>query len=259
MITVQEIKEFWEKAGLTELDKDGLRPVARDPFLQNLVENSIFDFLEKDDIICDIGCGDGVSTKKFAQKVKKMFAIDYSKTLIEIAKNNNSLDNIEYINEDILNISDIFNDDFFDKIISIRCLINIPTEELQYRALEEIFKKLKKNGLLILSEGTLNELNNLNHLRKLHNLPLIEPVKYNLFFDTSKLENFINKYGILEKKITFGHYFYGSRIIQPLLVGVDKVKHTHPINEIFMQTLIVEKLDRYPEISYSSLYIIRKK
>ena len=50
------------------LDKDGLYSTARDPYLQEAVENIILKYLNKKADIIDIGCGNGMSSIKFAKK-----------------------------------------------------------------------------------------------------------------------------------------------------------------------------------------------
>ena len=41
MTKYDEIKNFWDQAGKSELDNQGLKPTARDPYLQFLIEKNI--------------------------------------------------------------------------------------------------------------------------------------------------------------------------------------------------------------------------
>ena len=165
MTKYDEIKNFWEQAGKSELDNQGLKPTARDPYLQFLIEKNIIKFLKKDNKLLDIGCGEGSSTKIFSSFTKKVVGIDYSKSLIEQANKKNSGNNIEYFVDNVLTLESI-EDDSFDISINIRCLINLPDEDMQYEGLSNIFKKIKKGGLCIFNEGTLDEFENLNVYRQ---------------------------------------------------------------------------------------------
>ena len=74
---------------------------------------------------------------------------------------------------------------------------------------------------------------------------------------------------LLEAGVHFGHqthrwnprmeqYIYGSRIIHPLIVGESNVEHNSQINKVFANNFFIDNIDRYPELSYSSVYIIKK-
>jgi len=59
--TLTEIEQFWSSAAQAPLDRDRLRPVARDEHLQDLVERAIESRLPKDATLFDFGSGDGLS------------------------------------------------------------------------------------------------------------------------------------------------------------------------------------------------------
>jgi len=252
-----QIKSFWEKAGNSELDEQGLKPTARDPYLQNVIEKIIFKFLKSNHLVLDIGCGEGSSTKKFSPFVKNVIGIDYSESLIKQAIKNNSSKNIKYLVDNVLTLETLEND-YFDISINIRCLINLPDEKMQYDALNNIFKKIRSGGLCIFNEGTSKEFENLSIYRQKNNLSSMNLAEYNKLFENDKLINFFNKFGQIVDIITIGEYIYGSRIIHPLIVGESNVEHNSQINKVFANNFFIDNIDRYPELSYSSVYIIKK-
>jgi len=258
MVTYEDIREFWADAGKKELDDNGLKPTARDPYLQELIEKSIMKYLNSYDNVLDIGCGEGSSTKFFASKVKKIVGIDYTESLIEQAKKNNVANNATYLHENVLTLETI-EDDFFDVSINIRCLINLPEEEMQFKGIENIFKKIKSGGLCIFNEGTINEFENLNVYRTRNKLTPMVLAKYNKLFPNAKLEEFFQEHGYIIDVITLGDYIYGSRIVHPMIVGENNIKHDSEINYSYAKMMLNEKLDKHPELSYSSIYIVKKK
>lgn len=57
--------------------------------------------INPDDTVLDIGCGNGSATYDIAKKAKSVTGIDIDKDKINDAKKNHSLDNIDYICENI--------------------------------------------------------------------------------------------------------------------------------------------------------------
>jgi ubiquinone/menaquinone biosynthesis C-methylase UbiE len=253
----EKIKNFWIDAGKTALDADGLKPTARDPFMQLINEHHILKYLDSNDVVLDIGCGEGTSTLKFAGKCKKIVGVDYSPTLIAQARDNKT--EIEFIEGDVLEIDKKFPHNSFDKIISIRCLINIPDKEKQYQAIDNLFKLLKPGGMLFFSEGYQLGWDFLNLYRQRNGLSIIHVVEYNKLFENVELEAFLKSKGTLREFIGFGDYLYGSRVVHPSLTG-GKVEHNGHINQVFYDQHINNCFyQKFDECSYAGVYVVQKK
>ena len=61
-------------------------------------------YLEKNDIVLDICCGNGLITELLSTSVKYIYAVDFSEGLIEVAKSNSNNTNIRYETGDITKI-----------------------------------------------------------------------------------------------------------------------------------------------------------
>jgi ubiquinone/menaquinone biosynthesis C-methylase UbiE len=256
-VSLEEIKKFWIEAGKKDFDEQGLKPTARDPYLQMLNEFYILKSLEPNSSVIDIGCGDGTSSLKFAKRVKNLTGIDYSETLIERA-NEKCAPNTQFIFGDVLDIKSLFPLEYFDAIIIIRCLINLPDEKMQYQALEDIFCLLKPKGILFLSEGYQQGWDGLNIHRKCSNLKKMEIRGYNNFFDDQLLNNLLKRHGRIRDFIGFGEYLHGSRVVHPLLTNGD-VKHDSHINKIFAEIQMNNSAKRnYRDCDYAGIYIVEK-
>lgn len=101
-----EIKwsEFWAEKLANKVDKDwdkaapGFYKRTRNDDYQD----ALFDMLilDEDDIVLDVGCGEGSITVPLAKKVKKVIGVDSSPKMLEFLENrarNNDIENIETI------------------------------------------------------------------------------------------------------------------------------------------------------------------
>jgi len=104
-------------------------------------------FVDKDDIVLDCACGVGYGSFILARenKLSKVIAIDIEKEAIKFAKKYYYDDKITYRSGDIFSL-DIPND-YFDCIVSFETVEHLDGLEL----VKLFYKKLKKNGLLIIS------------------------------------------------------------------------------------------------------------
>jgi ubiquinone/menaquinone biosynthesis C-methylase UbiE len=252
----EKIKNFWLDAGKVELDADGLKPTARDPYMQLINEYHIENRLDSNDIVLDVGCGEGTSTIRLAKSCKAITGVDYSQTLINQAAQKKS--GIDFKVNDVLELDKLFPEAKFDAVVSIRCLINLPEKEMQYKALENMFKVLKPGGLLFFSEGYQLGWDMLNVYRQRNNLSIINVVEYNKLFENVELETFFQTKGTIREYVGFGDYLFGSRVTHPMLTN-GKVVHDSPINEMFYkQHISTGVYQKFDECSYAGIYVIQK-
>jgi 2-polyprenyl-3-methyl-5-hydroxy-6-metoxy-1,4-benzoquinol methylase len=124
---VRDWKTFWELYPRRAHDNDLLKQVGRTvngkpiSSLQfSTMLDDIFNLLELDrnDVVLDLCCGNGVITKEVAKKCKHVVGIDFSDYLIEQANKSNKLANVEYLNLDVRELGRISHDylNFFDKV-----------------------------------------------------------------------------------------------------------------------------------------------
>ena len=85
--SLEEVQEFWQVAAKAPLDADGLRPTARDPYLQEALETLIEARLDGGRLI-DVGCGDGLSTLRFAPRVDSVIGVDFVQGFVDQARRN---------------------------------------------------------------------------------------------------------------------------------------------------------------------------
>jgi ubiquinone/menaquinone biosynthesis C-methylase UbiE len=215
--------------------------------------------------VLDVGCGNGYSTLCFAVQYKSSFVgVDFVPEMVSAAKQLAGQFTLkgacDFQVGDVTQLN--FPDASFDMVISQRCLLNLPSKELQWKAMEHIARVLKPGGLYLMLEGTLQGLSKLNDLRAgfgLDPIPEADP-KYNSFSNKFDEKEMLAKASAFFKKNEdiqrFGMYYFISRIIHPLMVKPQQPKYDAPINAVARQ--ICSTIPNYQDIGHVALFIFRK-
>lgn len=257
-----EIARHWEKAGKTFSLDSKVTPTSRDPFLGKLEEDHVLERLRPNHTVLEIGCGDASHTLNFAKKVRQMYALDVAKSLIEIAKKRAMkarASNVEFEAGSVLDVARMFKGKKIDCVISQRCLINLPTWAEQKKAILQIHKILNPHGLLLMTEGFQDELNNLNGLRRQVGLPDIRVVAYNRNFTHGEFDSFIAGHFEVKEVLDYGFYLFASRVYHPLAVRPEQPKHDSKLNEAACRLSYLVPAPDFVKYSYNLLYVLKKK
>ena len=83
----------YRMSGLLAMKLEGIHPKHRIMKYHEFFINNI----DEDDIVLDVGCGNGILTYEIAKKAKRVVGIDIDEKRIEFAKKNFSRENIVYI------------------------------------------------------------------------------------------------------------------------------------------------------------------
>lgn len=109
-------------------------------------------FGRKSVAVLDAGCGTGWHSKILSKKGHHVFGIDLSENQIAQAKRNNPLS--YFMVGDILSLP--FNDGAFDVSYTINTLHHLASWKVQIKALRELGRVTKKDGLIIVHEMNTN-------------------------------------------------------------------------------------------------------
>ena len=104
------------------------------------------EYINSGDKVLDSGCANARLYPIIKEKGAKYVGIDVSESLIDISKNLYPDGEFRVMNS--LNMD--FDDEVFDKVLSVSVLHHIPSDKLRKKYLLEINRVLKKRGLILL-------------------------------------------------------------------------------------------------------------
>jgi ubiquinone/menaquinone biosynthesis C-methylase UbiE len=166
--------------------------------------------------ILDAGCGEGEGTIVYSSiPGASVVAADFSETRLAMAKTRlASRRNVTFTRADLSEVYEVGRE--FDFVVSQRMLINITEWSLQQKVLRGFTVRLKIGGRLLLLEGSVDGVEELNRFRDLLGLPPLPVRWHNLFLSDAKLEEFMNASGTkLVEKTGLGAYFLLTRGVRP--------------------------------------------
>jgi SAM-dependent methyltransferase len=262
--TLSEIQKYWSEAAKLSTDTQNLRPTARDPYLQVVVEASIERWLHAGAALLDIGCGDGLSTLRFSERVSRAVGVDFINEYVAKAKANamaSRASNVEFEIGNILDLTDLRKrHGSSDIVTTIRCIINLPSWADQAHAIGEVAACVRSGGLYLASEGWEEGMIGLNLHRQRAGLEPIRVVEYNRMMPRARFEEECRKYFDVIGYISAGYYLYMSRVFQPCFVAPGAAQHSHPINKIAADLQIKCVVgEEFPDCDYAGVYILRRR
>ncbi len=217
----QKIREFWNQQAL----KYGysVKAVNFDPLEEDLEFYFLESLIPTKVKLLDFGCGNGRTLFFLAQKRPRALfvGVDFSKNMINLARQNNCFENIDFFMGDVLSKSTIENlrkrYKSFDYILTKRLLINLHGISKKKKALENIWSLLKQGGTYIMIECFLEPLERINEIRLKLDLPIIKVKKFNEYLKEDFLLE-IEVFFKIKKVLDFeSNYYFISRIFNAYL------------------------------------------
>jgi SAM-dependent methyltransferase len=214
----EEIKRYWNDRAA---ESRGLPNATTNDYYMRVIESRqliehIHGLETTIHTVADIGCGDGLTTISVAKAFPgiKFVGRDYSRNMIEAANRHlekEGLRNVVFAESDVISEPDLTK---FDLVYSTRCLINLPSEDLQRTALQRIRSVLVDGGIYLMVENFIDGHNEFNQLRAEFGLTEIKVREHNHFFDDRWFLPFIaDKFDVVEKLNISSLYYVVSRII----------------------------------------------
>ncbi|MDP6642287.1 MAG: class I SAM-dependent methyltransferase [Candidatus Nanoarchaeia archaeon] len=188
-----------------------------------------YNWTDKVGNILDVGCASGYFTVHFKDKAKNVYGVDIKKDLIDEAKKKYKDINFKLIKSEKLP----FKANMFDVVLLLDVLEHVNNDKLM---IDEIYRVLKKDGLLILSvphKGLLTFLDP-------DNLKITMPSLYKLLYVIVK-----RKFPIIKNEI---HKHYSFEEINRL------IENKFRINKLHIGGSIISTLTSYFEIIIARLF-----
>lgn len=146
--------------------------------------------------ILEVGCGNGYNCVSLLKHypAAQLTGIDYIPEMIQAAnalkaQQNIADQNLHFQVGDILNLS--LPHKAFDVVYTVRCLINLNTDELQQQAITALKERVKVGGYLLLLENSQQTYNLQNQIRESVDLPKRQIAPFNHFINENTLRPFL--------------------------------------------------------------------
>ena len=243
-------KDFWNQQA--EKFSAGVGAVNFDPVGDELAPWLSEKLIGDNEVVCDMGCGNGHTLLYLASKKKKsiFYGVDFAENMIKVAnetKEKEGRSNAHFFVCDVKSkaVPGLF--DFrFDKIITKRLLINLKGES-KYEAIKDVHAMLKDNGTYIMMECFLEPLQRINDIRGKLGLDEIKVKEFNEYLSSDFLERVKDLFR-LEKIIDHESlYYFISRVFNASLSNGNPDYHA-PINKLAVELV---KMGITPMSGYS--------
>ena len=259
---LEQLRQHWQQVGETLSLSEKVTPTSRDPFLGRLEEDFILRYLRPDQNVLEVGCGDAAHTVGYARRVKSICGLDVADSLVKLARERAAsaeVSNAEFLSASVLEVDRVAAHRPVDCVISQRCLINLPDWQHQQEAILKIHELLRPGGQFLMTEGFVEELDNLNRVRQAVGLTEIKVVSYNRNLLHHELDPFIKEYFTVEAVHDYGLYLFMSRVYHPLVVAPEQPKHDSRLNEVAGLLSSLVPAPDMKQFSYNLFYVLKKK
>jgi SAM-dependent methyltransferase len=237
----REIQRYWN----TQAEEFGADPRATTPdhWLREIeiaAVSGILRSLDDGSTILDIGCGNGYSTIRLAtdHPAQRFVGGDYASAMIARARD--ALENadahtrsrVRFEEMDVLSIGE---DSAYHLVISDRCLINLPSFDLQRKAVDQIASALMPGGVYVAVENFLGPHDRLNEQRLALGLEPIPIRWHNTYLDEEQFLEYCRKhFEVTEVAPISSTYYLVTRLVYSKLCQLEGVEpgYDHPLYEI---------------------------
>ncbi len=165
--------------------------------------------------VADVGCGDGRTTLRVAAGCADVAfdGYDYAASMIENARASGqaqSAANVRFARHDIMDGLP----ERFDLVYTTRCLINLPSWDMQMAALRHIHAGLADGGSYLMVENFQEGHDNFNAVRRAYGLSEIAVRPHNFFFLRPRLIDFMAPLFELREELNISStYYLTSRVV----------------------------------------------
>jgi len=233
--TSDEIKRHYK----SEAERYGLAGTStiQDPRTRELERNALFSYVRDQARILEVGCGNGYVAEELVKRFDvDLDAVDFSSDMITLASLRSlkgARGRVSFFTADILVYQKTA---VYDLVFTERCLQNLASWEDQKKALSNIAASVKPGGSFLMLESFWTGMNKMNAARAELDLPKIDPVWHNVFFDEAQTIAFLESRGLcyVDQNCFLSGYYFGSRVVLPAISPKDRaVKFSSILNDYF--------------------------
>src|SRR3989344_1073150 len=160
-------------------------------------------YLEREDMVLDLGCGNGQSGIKAAKFAKKVIGVDINETLLGIAKLSATTSKIKNVKFETANLEKKlkYKKNQFDKVIFLDVLEHLKNRD---QLLNEIKRVLRPQGLLFL--GVPNSQTSWKKLQRSVGICSFSDPDHKIEFSESQIRKLLSNHGFTIKNFGYDHF-----------------------------------------------------
>jgi ubiquinone/menaquinone biosynthesis C-methylase UbiE len=271
---VENVRDFWNKEAKEWGDDP--RVTIRDHYFRLLEIETVCNLIRGGHQALDIGCGSGFSSIYYAEVLDDLLAVDYAELMVDRARR--FLHDPSYYNETMTRYAgngrpvlrgnlrfehgNLLAIDVpsgaLDTVIAERVLINLPTQDLQDRAVGEVARVLCPGGLWTLVEVSNQGHQSVDSIRETFGLPRIEKYWHNLYIDEPHFNTVLQFSGFSIRKIhRFETYQFLTKVVHPVVVAPEEPQFLAGFNKAAW--LVSRQFPAYEDVNRIGLERFLKK
>lgn len=191
-----EIKQYWDERAAEAAGRP--QATTDDVWLRELevrtLNEELTPFIAAGGAVLDLGCGDGKTVLRLAAAHPRasFVGVDFSEAMIDSARrsladeSDDVRNRVQFQVGDVTDLASSLGGRQFDAAMTDRCLINLPTEELQFEAIASIGAHVAGGGRYLAIENFLDGQEAMNEARVALGLAEIPIRWHNRFFDEDR-------------------------------------------------------------------------
>jgi ubiquinone/menaquinone biosynthesis C-methylase UbiE len=213
--------------------------------------------------VLDVGCGDGYSTLRVAQRFPgfSFLGVDYSQGMIENAQRRLKTEpelggRVSFIKGDVLRLSELCGDEAYDVVLTDRCLINLDSVDDQSEAIAQIGTRTKPGGFYVAIENFIEGHENMNKARSAVGVPEIPVRWHNLYFHEREFVQSVERFFAIVALVDFASsYYFATRVIYSAMCQMrgEKPDYQHDIHKLAVD------LPPFGQFSPIRMAVLRRK
>lgn len=258
----------WAKEFKTDLRATTKSGTAKELEINALIQAiSQYKTSNKDFSILEVGCGNGHNcfALQHAFTNANITGVDFIKEMVVHAQELNAHFNtdIPFFQGNILKLTQqISLKEHYDFVFTVRCVINLNSDDLQHKGIEQLTAKVRTGGYLIMIENQNKTHEKQNNLRKLVSLNSREVAKFNHFMDESSLLSQAKLLGLsYEKSYNFSSLHDTVLYTLVPMINGGEVDYEHPLVQAAANLINAggeELMDSFGDFGQNKLFIFKK-
>jgi SAM-dependent methyltransferase len=186
--------------------------------------------------VLEAGCGNGHNCIRLASAFPdcRFVAFDYIPEMVAAARElageaGITEERLRIFEDDVLQLRNVVGN--FDVVMTVRCLINLNTDELQTKAMTSLFGHVAAGGYLLMIENSRQTHGQQNRAREALGLPARLPAEFNRFLDEAIVLPHLRSLGLEVKTEDFGSLH--DLVLYALIPAINggTVDYAHPLVE----------------------------